>query len=397
MAITAIRLDSVAPRGGPEGSAVVVLGSGFGVVAGQIIFDPLSANGGPYVANAGNGLVTLWQDDRIEYTSPPGYSQPNRDNRFFLVQIEKNGANDSITHMFWVPDSQVVVPSPPSALGLDYQLPFFEAGTAFQDTDDPTRIQAADFNRMLVRVLTTELKLDQQVDPKDTARAATTANIAGTYDPIGGGSLRGRYTGMQDVVDGVVLVVKDRVLLKDQTAQDRNGVWVVLVLGSGADGVWERAPDFDSDDEVTQGALVFVAEGTVANKATGWLMITPDPVTIGGASGSLIVFQQTAVQLAGPTKLDKNLFVATPTSGDGSATGLNLSAQPIGYVDVQVRGVSVSVGDAVKTESSYFSADGGTTAKGIEFLAAGDQLIWNGGIAQVEILTSDRVDFLYVV
>lgn len=148
MAITTVVADKVAPRGGPAGTSVVVTGSGFGVVAGHIIYDPLGANGGPYIIDA-----SLWRDDRIEYTSPLGYSLPDRDNRFFLVQIEKDGASDGTTYPWWVPDSALTLVPPPSSRDLDYQWPAFEAS---QDTDDPRKAQAADFNRHLDRTLALE-------------------------------------------------------------------------------------------------------------------------------------------------------------------------------------------------------------------------------------------------
>lgn len=130
------------------------------------------------------------------------------------------------------------------------------------------------------------------LDIKASVRAASTANIAAaTYNNTGGASGRGQLTTMPNTIDGVTLAVNDRVLLKNQTTGAQNGIWVVSTLGSGANGVWDRAADFDSDAEVTAGAFVFVEEGTT-NADTGWVVQTNNPITIGGASGTSLAFAQ---------------------------------------------------------------------------------------------------------
>ena len=98
-----------------------------------------------------------------------------------------------------------------------------------------------------------------------------------------------------------------------------------------------------------------------------------------------------------PTRFDKRLAPLS-TSGDGSATGLLITSNPVsnGYVSVQVNGVSYEVGDGVKTEAAYFSADGGATARAISAIVSGDEMIWNGALAGFDLLNStDRVSFDY--
>lgn len=140
-----VQLATVTPRGGKEGTTVVMLGSGFGVTPGTITLDPLSEHGGPYVVTS----ITLWQDDRVEYTTPSGYSLPDRDNRFYRVHVESVVGSQAVTHPWWVPGAALVLGPPPSAGGLDYQWPGFEADSVAQDLDDPRKWQAADFNRLL--------------------------------------------------------------------------------------------------------------------------------------------------------------------------------------------------------------------------------------------------------
>ena len=75
-------------------------------------------------------------------------------------------------------------------------------------------------------------------------RVATTGNI----------TLSGTQT-----IDGVSLSVGDRVLVKDQTTQTQNGIYVV------ASGSWTRATDADNSPsgELAGGDFSLVLEGTV--------------------------------------------------------------------------------------------------------------------------------------
>ena len=129
------------------------------------------------------------------------------------------------------------------------------------------------------------------LDWKNSARVASTANVAVTYNATGGTSARGQITGAPNTLDGISLAANNRILLKDQSTGAQNGVWVVTTLGSGSNGVWDRATDFDSDAEVTSGAAMFVTEGT-ANADKAFVLTTNDPITIGGGSGTSLTFVQ---------------------------------------------------------------------------------------------------------
>jgi hypothetical protein len=56
-------------------------------------------------------------------------------------------------------------------------------------------------------------------------------------------------------VDGIALVAEDRVLVKDQSTAAANGIYVVKAAS------WERAKDFDGNDDVVQGTRVAVNGG----------------------------------------------------------------------------------------------------------------------------------------
>lgn len=142
-----------------------------------------------------------------------------------------------------------------------------------------TRTQVRSAIETMIRIATGN-------DFKTSVRVATTANIA---------SLAG---GAPNALDGVSLVVNDRILVKDQAAGAQNGIYIVTTLGTGANGTWTRAGDADGTGELTPGAQVAVEEGTSYADSV-WMLTTDGAVTIGttaltfvrkdaGAVGSLI-------------------------------------------------------------------------------------------------------------
>lgn len=98
----------------------------------------------------------------------------------------------------------------------------------------------------------------QKLDAKQSVRAATTANIT--------------LSGVQ-TIDGVTLTVGDRVLVKDQTAAAKNGIYLVAAQG------WTRATDADNGTKLTSGARVYIEEGA-ANGARVWYLATAGAITL---------------------------------------------------------------------------------------------------------------------
>ena len=98
-----------------------------------------------------------------------------------------------------------------------------------------------------------------KLDNKQSVRVATTANIA--------------LAGLQ-VLDGVTLLAGDRVLVKNQTVAKDNGIYIA---GSPA---WVRAPDADTNAEVTSALLVSVEQGT-ALADTCWQLVTDGVIVLG--------------------------------------------------------------------------------------------------------------------
>lgn len=96
------------------------------------------------------------------------------------------------------------------------------------------------------------------------------------------------------------------------------------------------------------------------------------------------------------TYVDKNINPIS-TLGDYQSTGVTMSYSPYqdSYVNIEVNGVSVVLGDGVKDTDSYFSGDGGITPTRIEEIRAGDELYWNGSFAGFDLETGDEINLIY--
>ncbi len=99
-----------------------------------------------------------------------------------------------------------------------------------------------------------------KMDFKHSVLVATTANIV-----------------LSDIqtVDGVLLPVGARVLVKDQAEAKENGIYVVPAAGA-----WKRSLDADTSGEVTPGLLVSVEKGTVSGDSV-WQLVTDAPIVLG--------------------------------------------------------------------------------------------------------------------
>jgi hypothetical protein len=219
----------------------------------------------------------------------------------------------------------------------------------------------------------------QGLDVKLSVRACSTANVAGSYTATSGASARGQFTGMPNTIDGVTLAASDRVLLKDQSTGAQNGIWFITTLGSGSNGVWDRATDFDADADVTAGAFTFVEEGT-ANADTGWVLTTNGAIIIGGSSGTSIAFSQfsgagSIVAGAGLTKTGSTLDVVA------ADTSLTVNADSI---QVNLTGSTLAVASGLKVASA------GITATELNTSVAGGGISGGGG-------TALAVDFVFEV
>ena len=107
-------------------------------------------------------------------------------------------------------------------------------------------------------------------DYKQSVRVATTEDVGNLL-----------VTGnMTNSVDGVTVVVEDRILVKDQIDAKQNGIYRVASAGTGSNGTWVRALDADANDKVTSGLTTTITEGSVEISKT-YKLSTPDPIVLG--------------------------------------------------------------------------------------------------------------------
>lgn len=160
--------------------------------------------------------------------------------------------------------------------------------------------------------------LNSIFDGKGSVRAASTANV--TISNPGTATF-----------DGVTLSSGDRFLLKNQTAQAENGIYIF----NGSGSAMTRATDFDAWSEIP-GAVVPVEEGTT-NADTLWLCTSNQGGTLGTTAVTWFQIPTTASGLTASNFVDQE----TPSGTvNGSNTAFSLANTPVaGSVHLYLNGV----------------------------------------------------------
>ena len=185
---------------------------------------------------------------------------------------------------------------------------------------------------------------------------------------------------------------------------------IILTPANDADGNPLIGPGSALGLNATTSAIGYVLKLTRASG--GYIEITGSPasggyINTGGITSSsngrtpYVLFLEGVAETPSATEVgvntgnDKNLS-STVTSGNNSTTGIFITYTPFADSDVAVKinGIEVNLGGN-KLKECYFSANGGTTAKAIANIEAGDQLIWNGVIAGFELDSLDDIDLAY--
>lgn len=111
----------------------------------------------------------------------------------------------------------------------------------------------------------------------------------------------------------------------------------------------------------------------------------------------LMIEDETGTTTVGVESADDLNQVANVTTQDGDDSGATITYTPFNDSNVQIliNGLNVNLGDGTKNQACYFSVDGGTTARAIADIEAGDVLYWNGSIAGYELDGSDEIDIIY--
>jgi hypothetical protein len=206
----------------------------------------------------------------------------------------------------------------------------------------------------------------QGLDPKASCLVATTANIT---------------LSAPQTIDGVAVVAGDRVLVKNQTLSQNNGIYLV------AASTWTRALDMDVWAEVPN-SFTFIESGTT-QADTGWVCTANAGGTLGTTPIPFVQFSGAGTYTAGTgLTLTGGAFSITNTTVTAGAYGsasntlsatvnaqgqlTALSAQAIAIANTQVSGLgtmstqnanSVAITGGSITNLSTFDGitiDGGT-------------------------------------
>ena len=127
-------------------------------------------------------------------------------------------------------------------------------------------------------------------------------------------------------IDGGNPSVGQRILVKNETSGQYNGIYTVTSVGSGSVGwVLTRATDYDQTgtgtNEIAPGDTTFIISGTT-NAGTQWIQITDFPITIGTTPLTFVQIAGPGVYTAGTgLTLSSNTFSITNTSVTANSYG----------------------------------------------------------------------------
>lgn len=186
----------------------------------------------------------------------------------------------------------------------------------------------------------------QGLDVKNSVRVATTTN----------GALATAYEN-GDTVDGVTLATGDRILLKDQTAGEENGIYTV-----NASGAPTRATDADISAEVTSGMFTFVSEGT-ANAGKGFVLTTADPITLGTTALVFTQFSSAGQVVAGAGLTLTGNTVDVVSANGGIVVNANDIALTVANASLTIVSGGIKITDGTAGQVMVANASGIPTSQ----------------------------------
>ena len=201
------------------------------------------------------------------------------------------------------------------------------------------------------------------LDVKDSVIVTTTGNLTATYSngTSGVGAiLTNSGTQAAITIDNRVLVVGERVLVKDQTTALQNGFYKVTTVGTvSTNWVLTRTVDADEDSEITPGAFTFVEEGTVGAN-NGYVCTNVGAITVGTTAITFVQFSGAGSVIAGDglTKSGNTLnAVGTNNRISISADAIDISSSYVGQATITTLG---TIGTGTWQGSVIDGAYGGT-------------------------------------
>ena len=228
------------------------------------------------------------------------------------------------------------------------------------------------------------------LDVKASVRVATTANLASNYNNSAG-TLTASSNGAI-AIDGVTLVLNNRVLVKDQTTATQNGFYKVTTVGSGSAAfVLTRTPDANEASEITGGAFTFVEEGT-ANADNGYVATHNGVPTLGTDNITFDQFSGAGQISAGAalTKTGNTIDVAVDDSSI-QVSGDAIQVKALGITNGMLAG---SIANAKLSNSSVTINSTALALGGSLTLDTGD-FAENGNLFYTDERVDDRIEQLF--
>ena len=216
----------------------------------------------------------------------------------------------------------------------------------------------------------------QDIDYKQAVRVISTSNVT-----LSGGA--------PNEVDGVSLVLGDRILVAGQTDASQNGLYQVTTVGAGSSGTWARTATANETGEINAGMVVMVTEGT-ANADTQWKLTTDNPITVGTTD---LTFEQASAYAFGTISANGTSIVADSVGDTVTFTpGDNITITGNATSDTVTIGVTGIALDSISNGTSNVSvvSSGGNVTVGV----GGSEIskFSSSGLETVALTTSGNVE-----
>ena len=243
-----------------------------------------------------------------------------------MANLGPQKQSTSYLGLLQVPDGlTTVLKNVTDGLGASSPLQLSTTGIGFSSLTmtGPINMGGYQINNLGAPSVSTDAVTKAYVDSVATGLQPKQQCVAGTVANI---TLSG-----EQVIDDVSVVAGDRVLVKNQSIQANNGIYIV------SSSAWTRSSDADTYAELV-GAYVFTVSGTV-NNATSWVCNSPSTGTLGSTAITWIKFSSSTSTLSN--------FLTFDSLGDGdqgytdiaAENGYNIITEDSDYLTIQTPGL----------------------------------------------------------